>query len=184
MVLRIPGEKRSHSFVIRTLFLVLVLAVCVCSSGCIEQYPGEPQQTTAPPAEVNIQQGESLLTQTITPAPPITTEIEGQSGYIARSFGLVPYVTPPDYHITYIDSEARRDSTGAVYIQGRLKNEGPAYLNYLQVTYHLFDANGNMLGNVEATIEYLPAGTTWRYTTSSYHTDYYQYYQLAGIVAQ
>ena len=101
-----------------------------------------------------------------------------------RSFGLVPYETPPDYHLTYIDSVARRDGLGDVFIEGRLKNEGPANLRYLQVTYHLFDASGNVLGNVEADIEYLPAGMTWHYSTTSLRTDAFQYYGIAGEVAQ
>jgi hypothetical protein len=184
MVLRIRGKYRSDSFSIRTLILVLVLTAVLGSSGCIDQYSGGPQQPAAPSAEEGVQQGGSLPTQTIAPAQPSATELESKSGYIARSFGLVPYATPPNYHITYIDSVAKRDGNGAVYIQGRLKNEGPASLNYLHVTYHLFDVNGNVLGNVDATIEYLPTGMTWHYTTSSYRTDYYQYYQLAGLVAQ
>jgi hypothetical protein len=39
-------------------------------------------------------------------------------------------------------------------------------------------------GNVDATIEYLPAGMTWQYTISSLRTDFYQHYQITGIVAQ
>jgi len=164
------------------LSLLVVLALWVCLSGCTEPYPAGEQAQPTPTGEM-VQNGGSLPTVQATPVPEMGVE-ENPSGYITRSFGLVPYETPPEYHISYIDSAAVRDSTGSVAIRGRLKNDGPANLRYLHVTYHLFDSNGNVLGNVDATIEYLPAGMTWHYTTSSYKTDFYQYYELAGIVAQ
>ncbi len=174
-------KKPSHSWTM-ILSLLLVLSVWVSLSGCIEPIPAGEQVQPTPTGET-VQNGGSLQTVPATPVPEMRIE-ESPSGYIERSFGLVPYETPPDYHITYIDSVAVRDGTGGVLIQGRLKNEGPADLRYLHVTYHLFDSTGNVLGNVDATIEYLPAGMTWHYTTSSYRTDFYQYYQMAGIVAQ
>jgi hypothetical protein len=127
--------------------------------------------------------GSSQPTAGVTPAVEVRME-ERPSGYVIRSFGLVPYETPPEYHLTHIDSAARRDGTGGVYIEGILKNDGPAHLRYLQLTFHLFDASGNVLGNVNAEIEYLPAGTTWHYTTTTFRTDAYQYYSLVAEVAQ
>ncbi|NTU99540.1 MAG: hypothetical protein HGA55_00235 [Methanoregulaceae archaeon] len=169
------------SFFIPVLSLVLMLSACLLSSGCMEPYPAAlPEQPAATPT------GETGVVQPTagaTPAGEMRLE-ERPSGYVMRSFGLVPYETPPNYRITYIDSVARRDGTGAVYIEGRLKNEGPANLRYLHLTYHLFDASGNVLGNVDTEIEYLPAGMTWHYTTTSFRTDAYQYYGLAAEVAQ
>jgi hypothetical protein len=179
MVQKIPSRSW-----LAILSLLMVLSVWVCLSGCTEPLPaGEQAQPTVTPAGETVQYEGSQPTAPATPVPEMGVE-ESPRGYIARSFGLVPYETPPNYRITYIDSAAVRDSTGAVFIQGRLKNEGPADLRYLHVTFHLFDSSGNVLGNVEATIEYFPAGMTWHYSTSSYKTDFYQYYQLAGIVAQ
>jgi hypothetical protein len=185
MVLNRQGKKILHSPPPGLFFLILVLGVGVSLTGCVEQYAGEPQQPITPSPGEEVQQGEAAMpTPAEIPAPLILPGGEGQSGYISRSFGLVPYGTTPDYRITNIDSVAKRDSAGGIFIQGRVKNEGPANLNYIHIIYHLFDANGNILGNVDATLEYLPAGATWHYTTGSYQTDYYQYYQLAGLIAQ
>jgi hypothetical protein len=169
------------SFFIPALALPLLISACLFSSGCMEPYPSAPpeQPAATPTGETGVIQP----TAGGTPAGEARLE-DRPSGYIMRSFGLVPYETPPDYHITYIDSGARRDGIGGVFIDGRLKNEGPANLRYLHVTYHLFDASGNVLGNVDAEIEYLPAGMTWHYSTNSLRTDAYQYYGLAGEVAQ
>jgi hypothetical protein len=169
------------SFFIPALSLVLLLSACLLSSGCMEPYPSvPPEQPAATPT------GETGVIQpTASGTLPGEVRLEDRpSGYVMRSFGLVPYEASPDYRITYIDSLAKRDGAGAVFIEGRLKNDGPSNLRYLHVTYHLFDASGNVLGNVEAEIEYLPAGMTWHYTTTSLRTDAYQYYGLAAEVAQ
>jgi hypothetical protein len=184
MGLNMPLKKRSCSPVVKSLFFILVLGIGVSFSGCVEQYAGETQQPPTPSPGAGVQQGEAVPTQTMVPEPLIIPQAEAQSGYISRSFGLVPYVTPPDAHITYIQSAAKRDSTGAVYVQGMLKNDGPANLNYVHIIYDLYDSNGNILGNVDATLEYFPAGATWHYTTDTYQTEYYQFYQLAGLIAQ
>jgi hypothetical protein len=169
------------SFFVPAVCLLLLLSVVLISSGCMEPYPAAPpgQPAATPTGETGVVQP----TAGGTPSGEVRLE-ERPSGYVMRSFGLVPYETPPDYRITYIDSVARRDSLGDVFIEGRLKNEGPANLRYLHLTYHLFDASGNVLGNVEAEIEYLPSGMTWHYSTTSLRTDAYQYYGLAGEVAQ
>lgn len=172
----------SHSRLI--LILLLVLSVWIGVSGCLDPFPAAEQlPPTEKPGEETLQNGASLPSAPVTMEPE-TTVVESPSGYIARSFGLVPFETPPNFRINYIDSVAVRDGTGGIAIQGRLKNEGPEDLKYLHVTFHLFDSGGSVLGNVDATIEYLPAGMTWHYTTSSYRTEFYQYYQIAGIVAQ
>jgi hypothetical protein len=184
MVLIVSWKTKSISPFVKTLFLILALWISVSFSGCVEQYAGgTPQPATPSPGE-EAQQPAMVPTQTVIAEPSMVPAEEGQSGYISRSFGLIPYGPPPDYHITYIESAAKRDGTGAVYIQGMLKNDGPSNLNYIHLVYVLYDYNGNVLGNVDATLEYLQAGATWRYTTSSFQTDYYQYYQLAGVIAQ
>jgi hypothetical protein len=174
---------KKYSFFIPALSFALLLSAGLIASGCLEPYPAAPPEQ--PAATPTGETGERLSQPTAmgTPVGEVRME-EGPSGYVMRSFGLVPYETPPDYHLTYIDSAARHDGLGGVSIEGLLKNDGPAHLRYLQVTFHLFDASGNVLGNVEAEIEYLPAGTTWHYTTTTFQTDAYQYYSLAAVVAQ
>ena len=182
MAKKIPEERRSLLFLIKFFFLFLAVMVFVSSSGCLEPYPTAPQQPT--PSAEGGNRTEILPTETPLPSETRTLASAGESGYIARSFGLVPYGPDPDYHVTYIDSAAKKDKDGSTYIQGRIKNEGPANLKYLHVTFYLYDANGNVLGNVYATVEYLKSGMIWHYTTNSFPTEYYQYHQVAGLVAQ
>ncbi|MDD1706567.1 MAG: FxLYD domain-containing protein [Methanoregulaceae archaeon] len=157
--------------------LLLVLTVSLLASGCLEPYPMGPStvsgETAAPTQPL----------QTIPPTVSIQAEAS-TSGYIERSYGYVSYTTPPDNRLTYIDTSATKDANGMVTITGRIKNEGPGSLNYLHVTYTLFDSDGNVLDNTHASIEYLPQGKTWMFTTEPVKADNYQYFELARVLAQ
>jgi hypothetical protein len=113
----------------------------------------------------------------------ITAEVPS-SGYIERSYGYVAITAPPENSLTYIEASATKDASGMVTISGKIRNDGPGTLNFLHVTYTLFDANGNILGNAHASVEYLPAGKTWKFTTEPVRAQGYQYFELARILMQ
>jgi hypothetical protein len=106
------------------------------------------------------------------------------AGYIERSYGYVPIVDTPENSLTYIDATGTKDASGMVTITGRIRNDGPGSLNYLHVTYTLFDANGNILCNAHASVEYIGSGKTWKFTTEPVRAPAYQYFELARIVMQ
>ncbi len=155
-------------------------------SGCIEPYPPSGQVTPPPTTIREI----PMATPTIKTEP--TTIMVGrgieavasESGYIERSYGYTLYISPPDFRLTYIEATATKDSSGMVTISGKIKNEGPGNLNYLQLIYTLFDSNGNVLGNAHASVEYLSAGKTWKFATEPVKADQYQYFELARVMVQ
>jgi hypothetical protein len=106
------------------------------------------------------------------------------SGYIERSYGYVPYTPPPEYRLTIIEANSRLDSSGNVIIYGRVKNEGPGSLSYLEMTFNLFDSSGNLLGNAHAHVEYFESGKTWRFESDPVPGTNYQFFEIAGILAQ
>lgn len=165
------------------LAVFLVLIVSLLGAGCLEPYPSEG----VPPA---VGAETPSPTQTFQTVPPtimagrgIQTEAPA-SGYVERSYGYVPYASPPEHRLTYIDASGSKDASGMVTITGRIKNEGPGTLNYLHVTYTLFDSGGNIIGNAHASVEYLSPGKTWRFTTEPVRADAYQYFELARVLAQ
>ncbi len=166
------------------LALFLVLMASLLGAGCLEPYPSGGVSPPAAPEET------PFPTQTIQTVPPtimagrgIQAEVPA-SAYIERSYGYVLYTSPPDHRLTFIDASGSKDASGMVTITGRIKNEGPGSLNYLQATYNLFDSNGNIIGNAHASVEYLSPGKTWRFTTEPVKADHYQYFELARVLAQ
>jgi hypothetical protein len=182
---RFPGVDHSHRS--RTGALLLLLMIGLSCAGCIG--PFEPETPPGTPAEPGLPEplpSVNASPQPTTPGTPargVPAETPF-SAYIGRSYGYAPYVTPPDYRLTLIESSARRDASGNVIISGRVKNEGPDSLTYLHMTFNLFDASGNQLGNAHASIEYLGSGKTWRFETAPAPGTGYQFFELARVVAQ
>jgi hypothetical protein len=169
----------------RMLGLLLILTVSLLAAGCLEPYSGGGG--VAPPT---VSGGTAVPTQPLQTVPPTVVGGSGiqveapTSGYIAYSYGYVPYTIPSNNKLTFIDASGTKDASGMVIITGMIKNEGPVSLNYLQVTFILFDSNGNVLDNAHASIEYLPPGKTWRFTTEPVKADDYQHFELARVIAQ
>ena len=185
MTLMIRLRKTLRSSPATGLLLSLILVIILLSAGCLGPYSGEggPAPPTTP--------GETPVATETIPAVPttvsigrgITAEVPA-SGYIERSYGYVPITAPPENSLTYIEATATKDTSGMVTISGKIRNDGPGTLDFLHVTYLLFDANGNILGNAHASVEYIPAGKTWKFTTEPVRAQAYQYFELARIVMQ
>jgi hypothetical protein len=166
------------------LLLALILAIILLSAGCLEPYPGEGPAPPTSPGETPVATGTiPAVPTTVSVGRGITAEVPA-SGYIERSYGYVPITTPPENKLTYIEATATKDASDMVTISGKIRNDGPGTLNFLHVTYTLLDANGNILGNAYASVEYIPAGKTWRFTTGPVRAQGYQYFEMARIVMQ
>lgn len=164
---------------------ILIVVALLLSAGCVgpfepgpSEIPGE--QKTAEPTPTQTVLAEQTSTQTLRngPAELATT------GYIERSYGYVPYSTPPEHRLTVIESNSRKDASGNIIIYGRMKNEGPGSLSYLQVTFNLYDNSGNLLGNAHAHVEYFGAGQTWHFQADPVPATNFQYFKIAGVMAQ
>jgi hypothetical protein len=166
--------------------LVLVLVAGLLCAGCVG--PFEPVVTPETPGDQGMVGPTSRTTVSPeqTAVPPLrntATELPS-SGLIERSYGYVPYSPPPEYRLTVIESNSRKDDSGDVIIYGRVKNEGPGSLTYLQMTFTLFDSNGNIIGNAYAQVEHFGSGKTWRYESDPAPGANYQYFEIASIMAQ
>jgi hypothetical protein len=185
MINRIRCVRRLFSSVSAGLLLALFLVAILLSAGCLEPYPGAggPAPPTSP-GEIPAATGTVPAVPTsVTVGRGIDVEVPA-SGYIERSYGYVPITEQPENSLTYIEATGTKDASGMVTISGRIKNDGPGTLNFLQVTYALFDANGNILVNAHASVEYIPAGKTWKFTTEPVRAPGYQYFELARVVMQ
>jgi hypothetical protein len=106
---------------IRTILLVLSIWIGVCRF--LEPLPAAEQvPPTEKPGEETVQNGAGL------PSAPVTMagiDGAGKSVWIHRAFVWpVPFETPPDFRITYIDVVAVRNGKEGSLDPGMLKNEG------------------------------------------------------------
>jgi hypothetical protein len=165
---------------------VLVLLVFLICAGCVGPFePASPPETPGEPVSM-----EPTPRITASPEPTAVQPLRNMptelpaSGYIERSYGYVPYSPPPEYRLTIIESDSRRDASGNVIIYGRVKNEGPGSLTYLHMTFNLFDSSGNLVGNAHAQVEYFESGKIWHFESDPAPGANYQYFEIASILAQ
>ena len=166
------------------LLILLVLSVLL-SAGCIGPFePASPQETPGEPLTTGPTPGVTVSPeQTVQPLRNTPTDLPA-AGYIERSYGYVPYSPPPEYRLTMIESNSKRDASGNVIIYGRVKNEGPGSLVYLQMTFNLFDSSGNFVGNAYAKVEYFGSGKIWWFESDPVSVPNYQYFEISSILAQ
>jgi len=157
---------------------MLVGALCIC--GCLspEEIGGQPQVTSTPTMS-------TAPTETAA-APGIGQEgilvlPEGSEKFVSRTWGYEKFVANPAVHATLQETRVETDSSGRLYLTGRIKNDGQARIEYVQVTFNIYNANGALIGNAIANAYFLPAGKTWVYTTNSFDASTYQFNELAEI---
>jgi hypothetical protein len=166
--------------------LALLVAGVLLSAGCIGPFePASPQQTPGEPMTTEPTPGVTVSPEQTAVQPLRNTPTDlPAAGYIERSYGYVPYSPPPEYRLTMIESNSKRDASGHVIIYGRVKNEGPGSLVYLQMTFNLFDSSGNLVGNAYAKVEYFGSGKTWWFESDPVSVPNYQYFEISSILAQ
>lgn len=82
-----------------------------------------------------------------------------------------------------VSDEMTTDSIGSCYIQGTIQNNTNKSYSYVQVTFNLYDAEGNQLGTAMDNINNLEPNATWKYkaiglTTEKVHS--YKFVEITG----
>ncbi len=166
------------------LALAFTLAL-VALSGCIS-----PEDMLAGPGGVT--EG------TVTPTPTGMT-LPGESGetgvmksditqvqdttqyYLRTPYGYVLTTPRTGVRLAIIEIKEETDADGRRYLAGSIKNEENTRLSHITVNFNLFNSNGNLVGNTYASVNSLGPGKVWKFTTSSFPSKDYQYYEMAEI---
>ncbi len=97
-----------------------------------------------------------------------TVEKEGTHGkklYVTRPFGYLECTEDSQVNLsirkTYID----RVSKDKAYIKGEIRNLDDKTIDIIVITFNLFNADGDQIGNAYATIDYLEPKKTWKFST-------------------
>lgn len=167
--------------------LIALLCVLIALSGCIspenlEGVTGGPSVTESPtPGSTDGgPAGEQSTDQTVKDiVVPIATP---QSGYVETPYGYVAYTgmkTSP--RLVVQDIKAETNDLGEKFITGRIKNEGSSRIDHITLTVNLYNSNGNLLGNAVSSAHYLGPGKVWRFTTGTFPSKEYSFFEVAEI---
>ena len=73
--------------------------------------------------------------------------------------------TTSDY--TIADEQLDSSNGYYAYITGTFSNNSSEELSYVSITYNLYDADGNIIGNAYANANNVGAGSSWKYEATS-----------------
>ena len=82
---------------------------------------------------------------------------------------------------TLISSEMTTDSIGSCYIEGTIQNNTNKNYNYAQVTFNIYDKDGNQLGTAVDNINNFQANGTWKYKAIGLTTEKVSRYEFVEI---
>ena len=163
--------------------MVILVVSLVISSGCLNYEipvgPAGPEETTPGVTAAPTAAAGDVMQQGATPGEQ-EAFFESQ-GYIQRPWGYAAAVRDPSHILSVLESRVESDNEGGQYITGRLKNNQNTRIEYAVVTFNLYDANGNHIGNVYAKTDYLGGGKVWKFRTNSFKLNNYQFFEVADI---
>lgn len=82
---------------------------------------------------------------------------------------------------TLVSSEMTSDSIGSCYIEGTIQNNTNKNYNYAQVTFNIYDKDGNQLGTAVDNINNFQANGTWKYKAIGLTTEKVSRYEFVEI---
>lgn len=82
---------------------------------------------------------------------------------------------------TLVSDEMVTDSIGSCYIEGTIQNNTDKSYSYVQVTFNIYDANGNQLGTAVDNINNLEPNGTWKYKALGLTTEKVTSYKFVEI---
>ena len=82
---------------------------------------------------------------------------------------------------TLVSHKKTTDSLGTTWIEGEIKNNTDKSYSYVQVTFNLYDKDGNQLGTAMTNINNLEPNATWKYKAIGLVTEKVESYKLVEI---
>jgi len=94
-------------------------------------------------------------------------DANGRTIFVSRPFGYLECTHDSQVNLsikkTYID----RVSRDKAYIKGEIRNLDDKTIDLIVITFNLFNADGDQIGNAYASIDYLEPKKTWKYSTDA-----------------
>lgn len=172
-------DKRYSGAWIVLLGLLLAL---IAFSGCISpenlmMEPGKgPAGTPTPTPDGTVLSGE------VEGAGEIIIDTASGQGtpqyYVKTPYGYLLTTPRTGVRLAIIEIKEEVDASGQEYLTGKIRNEENFRINHITLNFNLFNSNGNLIGNAYASVNSLDPGKVWMFTTNSFPSKDYHYYQM------
>jgi hypothetical protein len=134
-----------------------------------------PQQNSVPIFDaVQYQTQTSVEKEDITP---------GMTMYVQRPYGYIKSTQSSLVNLSIIKTEIERISKSTAVIKGEIKNLDEKTIDLIVITFNLYNADGDQIGNAYTSIDYLAPKSTWKFVTDPIERSDFQFEQYGSIYA-
>lgn len=150
-----------------------VLSAVLAESNLAVPVPGGPTEgVTLFSLLGNVPSSKEILVREI----PIGTKC-----LVKRPYGFVETYADNHNNISVTSSEIERDRDGTTYVSGKIRNLDNERIDFIVVTFALYDSEGNQIGNTYANLDYLEPKGTWHFRSDPITLKDYAFYRFASV---
>ncbi len=163
---------------------LLFLSLSGCSSLDYSLVPpATPTQTPVGPTLTQVsgpvQTPVELQATAQATVPSQASQVRGKA-YIQRPYGFIEYqIRPSDIAIE--ETHIEQDASGNRFIAGTAKNKAQDRVDFVQVTFNIYNSAGMQIGNSVASVYYLRGGYEWKFRSIPALPGDYQYNEIAEV---
>ena len=106
---------------------------------------------------------------------------DGMTLFLKRPYGYVKSTSNSEANLSIVKTYIERYSDSKSVIKGEIKNLEDKTLDLVVITFNLYNADGDQIGNAYATIDYLSPKTTWKFTTDPIERSDFQFERYGSI---
>ncbi len=101
--------------------------------------------------------------------------------YVNRPYGYVQSTRASQANLSIVKTTIERYSKSKAVIRGEIKNLDDKTIDLVVVTFNLYNADGDQIGNAYASIDYLSPRSTWKFVTDPIERPDFQFERYGSI---
>jgi len=168
------GHKMPGILSIATICCIAILLLSAVTADLIPIPSfGIPPQNTVP-----VYDAVQYQTQTTVEKEDVTP---GVTLYIQRPYGYIQSTQANYANLSIVKTEIERYSKSKAVIKGELKNLDDKTIDLIVITFNLYNADGDQIGNAYASVDYLAPKSTWKFFTEPIERSDFQFERYGSI---
>ncbi|PWR74075.1 FxLYD domain-containing protein [Methanospirillum lacunae] len=105
----------------------------------------------------------------------------GMTMYVQRPYGYIKSTQASQVNLSIIKTDIERISKSTSVIKGEIKNLDEKTIDLIVITFNLYNADGDQIGNAYTSIDYLAPKSTWKFVTDPIERSDFQFEQYGSI---
>lgn len=106
---------------------------------------------------------------------------DGRKFFVSRPFGYLECMEDTHANISVKKTYVDRVSRDKAYIRGEIKNLDDKTIDVIVLTFNLYNADGDQIGNAYATVDYLEPKKTWKFSTDPINRPDFKFERYGSI---